>query len=251
MTKKVLLTTLFFLFTLSRAGFTLSIHDLGYSSDDVQLLLAGNRLNNLVGSIDQLDYLPQTLFALNVRDILAQQHPRTLIEAAYFLPLRGASTLNLFNSLLNIESLSGLEFFSRGERRVKTLIHTVTVVDGPGGQPITIPSVTTVPSRLVLYFVQDDETFGVANYRATFLSHSNQLAITITNLQVLRQSIFRVADNESMHTTFIVVPINEGVLLYGLAINTRTAPFVVRNNMNESVLNRLDAFKNWFVSRYP
>jgi hypothetical protein len=231
------------------------LQDFGFSADQAERLGNGERLSNLTRNFDDLALMPQTAFADRLRESIGESRSKTFVEALYYIPtLTDASQLALVNSLLKISTLSGLQYYSRSEKITKTLIYSVSIIGEPGSKDF-LPdlTVTQVPEQITFLFNQDDETFGAADYEALLQTdrRSGEISIAITNLDPLKQSVIKVADVRGMHTYLLAIPCDEGVLLYGLITNAKAAPSIIRNRMNESLLNRLDALKLWFVERYP
>jgi hypothetical protein len=231
------------------------LQNFGFTSQQAIALLNGERLDNLTNQFDGLSLFPKTSFSNQIYALIKKNKAKTFVEALYYVPsLTGASQLAFTNALLNVKSLDGLQYFSHSENRIKTLIYSVNVIPEVGSRDF-IPSfrVNSVPLQLNFFFNQNDETFGSADYEALFKSDSTsgELALVISNSSVLRQSVLTVANKGGMHTYILAIPMNQGMLLYSLITNDKATPSIIRDRMNISLLNRLDALKGWVVNNYP
>lgn len=232
----------------------MSLMELGYTSDNVAKLLNGDRLSATAGATQELYFMPKSLLINSIRQSLISKAPTTLVEAAYYIPkIKANSISSLYNSLLDVKTLEGLEFYSRSEKKVKVLVYSAFTVDAVGSKtPMAVNKISNIPAEYSFIINQDDETFGNAYYNVLINNDrkTNEIAMRITNVSSLKQKGIKMAGVGDMQTCIISIPLKNGLLVYNLATNKKSPPSFVKDKMNQSLLNRLDAYKNWIVARY-
>lgn len=201
---------------------------------------------------EDLFYLPKTEPFLSIQKDLASKQNKTNLEAVYYIPnMPMPSALRLQNSLLKITTLAGLQYYSRSEKIVKTLIYELYPVDEKTLQKTADPSVSKITSKISFRVFQDDETFGKAHYQITMTYYPSAIfSVHIKNIQPLKKGIFTMAKEGESELFMNIIPVDNDLLIYALSSTRQAPPAFVKKNADESLFNRMDAYKNWIITRY-
>lgn len=252
---RILVSFVFFM-SLSSPLFSFSLSGLfpQLSQTELDTLVSEGSLRESVSAPQDLNYLPNVPLFLSFQDYLTGIPTKSNLDVIYYIPNVGqVPTLKLLNSLLQISTLSGLEFFSRSEKKVKTLIYDVFVIDKPSTsmEKHPDPVLQKVSPETNLFIQQDDETFGKAIYQVTVsYSPENSIGLRIVNLEPLKKGLITMAKEGEFNFFMGLFPVGNDLVIYGITTNKNTPPAFVKKQADASLYNRLDAFKSWIVQRY-
>jgi hypothetical protein len=228
------------------------LSSLGLDATVLATLEAEGKVTATGTSISDIKLMPNALLSAQLQGDLAQKGVKSTVESLYLLPnAKGLSTLALYQRLLNIASLDGLEFYSRSEKKLKTLIYNAHFVESMSNKtPIDSPR----PSALVPLWqgimMQNDETFGAKHYSVALHANNNELLMLTRNIDKLTQGIITTANQGEMLMALYLIQTPQGLLIYQLIANTQGVPGFVRNKAYESLFNRQEAFKTWIAALY-
>ncbi len=231
----------------------LTLADLFPSLDEKQISLLKQEgvLRSSDFKVEELPYLPHLEPFLSIQKELITKKAKTNLEAVYYvrnLPL--ASILKLQNSFLKVSTLTGLEFYSRSEKTVKTLIYELYAIDEKTSEKIPDLSISKPTTQISFPIFQDDETFGKVHYQMTMNYHPGPvLSVHIENIQPLKKGIFTMAQEGESELFMSIIPVGNDLIIYALSSIRQSPPSFVKKNANESLFHRMDAYKNWTISR--
>ncbi len=201
---------------------------------------------------EELPYLPRIEPFLSMQKKLSEKNPKSNLEAVYYVRnLPAAPVLKLQNSFLKVSTLTGLEFYSRSEKAVKTLIYELYAIDEKTSEKIPDLSISKPTPEISFPIFQDDETFGKVHYQMTMRYHAGPvLSVHIENIQPLKKGIFTMAKERESELYMSIIPVGNDLVIYALSSIRQAPPSFVKKNADESLFNRMDAYKNWTVSRF-
>ncbi len=158
-----------------------------------------------------------------------------------------STLLKVYNLLLSVSSMKGLEYYSASRGRMRTLFAESYAIRSPENPaPVPDPMVDTIPSEQVLFVFQEDLTFGKNLSRWNYRSKGDELSISITNLTPMKYSFFTVADPGNMQIHLLVVPAEEGIAFYGCMVAKSPRFLGLEKTRTESFYNRIKALFSWF-----
>ena len=159
--------------------------------------------------------------------------------------------LVLYNILQSVSTLEGLEYYSASRGEMRLLFEESWVIADPDDkEPLPDRLAVSVPARESIFIHQKDKSFGSNESVMTFRAASDVFATDIINLTPMRyKGIIKVVDPENMQVHLIVVPVDEGLLLYGtMSAQTRNVKAFLDRARN-SFTNRVVALTGWYKDR--
>ena len=156
-----------------------SLEDL--SPTQAAALIAGERPVVSQFRNPQPRLLPQNeTLARLVRELHQDLNPSVMVETLYIYTkpqnaekpaLSAGEKAALYNSVLALSSLAGLEYFSASRGVMRTFYEISTVIDSPTGRrPIPDPAFARPQEELTVFARQKDLTFGDNIYQYNFYS---------------------------------------------------------------------------------
>ena len=159
-----------------------------------------------------------------------------------------ADRTRLYNILRSISSLEGVQYYSASRGRMRTLIEESYAIDDPSEcVRQKDPLVAEVPPESEIYICQHDTTFGRNVYTARYQYSGESFLMRVENLTPLRFFFFFSVQPERFRSFVLVVPYEDGLIIYGLTcLETSVLPGL-RNRLGESLYNRIKAYQDWFT----
>ncbi len=160
--------------------------------------------------------------------------------------------LILYNILRSVSTLQGLEYYSASRDEIRLLFEESWVIADVKKPKDALPDpiVSTIPDEDTILIHQKDKSFGNNQSEMTFCVRSDVFAACIINLTPMRyKGIIRVVNPENMQIHLIVVPVEEGLLMYGtMSARTRDVKSFISRARN-SFTNRVIALTGWYRTR--
>ncbi|MCG8454400.1 MAG: hypothetical protein MI717_14605 [Spirochaetales bacterium] len=232
------------------------------SSEDKNTLQGEHSLLRFHGEGMSPNLIPETSLAAPVVRSMFAGNLNIGIEGLFFYPTESLPQsytsmnpqereLTLYNILRSVSTLQGLEYYSASRGEMRLLFEESWAIANE--KDITAqpnPLVSTIPPSDEIFIYQKDKSFGKNRYTMGFEARPDAMAIEINNLTPLRYAGFiKVVDSQAMQIHLIVVPTQEGLLLYG-AMAARTANIkAFRDKARSSFTNRVIAITEWYRQR--
>lgn len=158
--------------------------------------------------------------------------------------------LKIYNILLSISTMEGIEYYSASRGRMRTLFSESYCIDSPqerNRQPD--PQVQLIPASKNVYSLQTDLTFGENIYLTELHHGDNYILMKSQNLTTMRY-LFLPAVRPNRSVTFLIlIPAGEQLIFYGLSGLRSYAFSGIQKKRAASLYNRNVAIYNWFVER--
>ena len=251
----VLLAALFCFFSAGMA-FGFNMEDL-ISREQVNALIAGDK----PVAVQFKDPLPQlcpkneTLARLIERERLDLE-PSVMVETLnlYRKPPEAAKAAmnireesELFNGILALSTLTGLQYFSVSRGEMRTFYETSYVIDGPSGKkPIPDPVLPFSRSGITIYARQKDLTFGDNRYKYDYTVSSGALIFAQQNLTSLSYGIIPAIGRNKLRSIFAILDAEEYLLIYAVSMAKTASVPGMRERIGNSFTNRVEAVLHWF-----
>jgi len=156
----------------------------------------------------------------------------------------------IFNRLLAISSLQGLEYYSASRGVMRTLYEMSHVIDSPTAKrPIPDPEFSELPAEFSLYARQRDLTFGDNIYRYDFHTTEHALIFTQQNLTSLNVGIIPAIGKEKLRSTFAVFDTGNYLLVYVVSMAKAASLPGMRDRVGNSFSTRAQAVIAWFSNQ--
>jgi len=207
--------------------------------------------------------LPSTPLSATVERQIAEADLNIGIEVLYFvsnssLPSAYHSVsidkrqLILYNILRSISTLQGLTYYSASRSKDRLLFEESWVIAN-SDEPKTAlgdPIVEDIVPLDTILIHQKDKSFGSNQSKVTYRSAGSDMSIAIENLTPMRyKGLIRVVNPGKMQIRIIVIPIREGLLIYGaMAARTLNVKSFLKR-AQASFTNRIIAVTGWYLDR--
>jgi len=156
----------------------------------------------------------------------------------------------LFNAVIALSSLAGIQYFSASRGGMRTLYETSHVIDGPSTRrPVADPVFDRPPAALALYARQKDLTFGDNVYRYDFFAVPGMLIVGQRNLTALSVGFITAVGRNNLRATVAILDAGEYLLVYAVSMARTAALPGMRERVGGSVVTRTEAILQWFSDR--
>ena len=160
--------------------------------------------------------------------------------------------LTLYNILRSVSTLQGLEYYSASRGEMRLLFEeswAIADIRKPK-EALPDPLVSTIPGEDTILIHQKDKSFSNNESSMTFRAGANAFATDIVNLTPMRYKGFiRIADPGNMQIHLIVVPVEEGLLMYGTMSAKTLNVKAFLDRAQNSFTNRVIALTGWYRTR--
>jgi len=156
----------------------------------------------------------------------------------------------LYNEILALSTLAGIQYFSTTRGINRTLYETSQVIDGPSTRrPIADPVFPQPQAELTLYVRQQDLTFGDNIYRYSFFTAPGAFIITQQNITALTVGIITAVGRNNLRSTIAILDAGEYILVYAVSMARAASLPGMRERVGSSFTTRTKAVIQWFTGR--
>jgi hypothetical protein len=156
----------------------------------------------------------------------------------------------LFNQLLALSTLSGIQYYSASRKTMRTFYETSQVIDGPESrQPLPDPVYAAPPAALTVYARQKDLTFGDNIYRYDYRCEADAFFFVQENLTAMNAGIIPAVGRNKFRTVMAVIDAGDSLLVYAVAMAKTVAVPGLGGRIGNSFTNRAAAILKWFSGR--
>lgn len=240
--------------------------------DEALILLSSANRENLVelGELRQFhptrmdaQLLPSTPLSASIERQVAEAGLNIGIEVLRFvsnsrLPSAYHSAsiderqLNLYNILRSVSTLQGLTYYSASRGETRLLFEESWAIGSLSKPKIALPDPIVekiVPLDTILIH-QRDKSFGSNRSKVAYRSVGRDMSIAIENITPMRyKGLIRVVNPGKMHIRIIIVPVQEGLLIYGnMAAKTLNVRAFLKR-AESSFTNRIISLTRWYLNR--
>ncbi len=212
-----------------------------------ELRISGEVTFSMNDGIDT-SMVPEVSLSSEVRDTLETGPDIMGIRSLFLLPFpeKEEPLVFLINSMTNVSSLEGIEYYSASRNRNRTLFNRAYVLSSPAGDsPAPDPTFTVLPEEFTLPVFLEDTTFGEARYELSFKTSGDCILATLVNRTPLSLGPLKVTDSGDTVFTLLAVPMNNSLLLFASGTAKPGAGVLFRGSVERSLYNRIYALKEW------
>ena len=153
----------------------------------------------------------------------------------------------LYNSILALSTLAGLQYFSASRGVMRTFYETSSVIDGPvTKKPLPDPVYSRPPGELTVYARQKDLTFGDNIYQFDFYSSPGIMIFVQQNLTALTAGIIPAVGKNKLRSIVAILDAGEFILVYAASMAKTVALPGMKERVGNSFANRAEAVLHWF-----
>lgn len=204
--------------------------------------------------------MPQTVWTRELFKTFTQDlDPNIIVETLYLY--KKPATANpqgwteaersaLYNALMALSSLKGIEYFSASHNKMRVFYESSVVIDAPTTKkPLADPVVEVPPEKKVLYAEQRDSTFGTNVYRYDFYSQPDAFALVQENLTTLSFGILPLIGKSKLRSVVMVFDTGNSMVIYGVSVMNAVLLPGFQGKILDSFSNRTNAIYQWFKTR--
>ena len=203
--------------------------------------------------------LPQNeVLAKFIMDTHQELSPNVMVETLNLYPkpqgannvLSAEEKIALYNSVLAISSLTGLEYFSASRGGMRTLYEISTVINDPVERiPVPDPFFSQLQEEISLYARQKDLTFGNNIYQFDFYTADGAIFFIQQNLTPLSLGIFPAIGRNRLRSAVAIMDAGEYLLIYVASMANVVSLPGMNERVGTSFANRAEAIFNWFSAQ--
>jgi hypothetical protein len=161
-----------------------------------------------------------------------------------------AERAGLFNQLLAISSLAGIQYYSASRGTMRTFYESSAVIDSPSSKRvIPDPVYASPPQSLTLYARQKDLTFGDNIYRYDYRSGTDAVFFVQENMTALTAGIIPAVGKNRLRSVFAVIDCGDSLLIYAVSIAKAAALPGMDERIGNSFSSRAEAIFKWFSGK--
>jgi hypothetical protein len=173
------------------------------------------------------------------------EHSRTSVDSWDNVQKTG-----LFNQLLAISTLTGIEYYSASRGETRTFFEYSQVIDGPETKyPLPDPVYTSPPEELTLYARQVDLTFGDNVYHYDYLTARSGIFFVQENITALTIALIPVVGKNNLRSVLAVFDCGDVLLIYAVSTARTLSVPGMGERIGNSFRNRAEAVLKWFAGR--
>jgi hypothetical protein len=207
-----------------------------------RLMPTHNELRRLVG--DTTASLDPNLF-VETLSLYRPNRPQGSAAA-----LTSDEQTSLFNQLVALSTLSGIQYYSESRRAMRTFYESSRVIDSPTAKnPQPDPVFTSPPATLTLYARQKDLTFGDNIYSFNYRSSADALLFVQENLTAMNAGIIPAVGKNRLRTVIFVFNATATTEIYTAAMAKAVSLPGMGERIGASFSNRVQAVLKWFEGR--
>jgi hypothetical protein len=174
------------------------------------------------------------------------------IQHLLLVPLeKSYSPRAIYNTLLSVSTMSGIEYFSHSRQRYRIFYHTVYAVSEMNrNSQIPDPELTerNLPEEKELLIYQHDSSFGKYYTQLRYLYDGKSFILSMENKTSLIYKLIRVLKPGNLRIKFFIKPSSKGLLLYVHCSADAATLFGLDKRVEKSLTNRLRAIAEWFTA---
>jgi hypothetical protein len=158
----------------------------------------------------------------------------------------GAERAAIFNSVLAISSLEGIQYYSASREAMRTFYEYSRVIDSPDTKGELPDPRYAEPLDLSLYARQRDLTFGDNIYEYRYHSGPDSLIFVQRNLTALKIGIVSAVGRDKLRSLVAIIDAGDSLLVYAVSLARASALPGLGNRIGNSFTNRAQAILDWF-----
>ena len=158
-----------------------------------------------------------------------------------------AERLRLYNGLLALSTLTGLQYYSASRKTMRTFYENSYVIADPSAKTaVPDPVFQIAPSRLTIFARQKDLTFGDNIYQYDYYSFPGAQILVQENLSSLNYGIITAVGKNRLRSVMAVIDAGEYLLVYAVSMARAASLPGMKERIGNSFSNRAEAMLKWF-----
>lgn len=212
---------------------------------------------------NQLELLPDSVYSSKIKSNLvkkdAKNYPFNYESLYYKSKTELLKTSNSASKNIDINDISricrsvskmeGMKYYSSTRKKEVVLYETAYMLDGPDGVKIDDVNTGNADGQ-VSYCMQDDNSFGVCQYKLNYYQSEKEMMAVFTNISTIGLGPFKAIYPECMTINILVLDCGENILFY-ICCDLDSVKFPgIKAQITDSMTSRMDAIYNWFIKQF-
>lgn len=223
------------------------------SPEERSTLYSSGEISRYFFDTENPEYLFNTTFSDDFLNEFSNLDITIGVESLYFLKYNesfngaGVTPLSIYNTLLSIKTMKGIEYYSQSREKMRTLFtESYGISNLDDQEPLADPVVETIPSFFNRFLLQTDKTFGENLYKSIYRYDKDVIWVNMTNKTKMKYMFIPMLKPEKMSINLFILQIEEGLLFYGITAAETISFFGLEKAKKESFYNRMKAMFIWF-----
>lgn len=225
----------------------------GLGPKDMTDLVSGAMVTAWPSKAADVRLLPRGAAGSRLAQLAEWDGATVLVESAFLyrgFRLGPTAMLDLVNSLLDIETLSGVTYYSERKNGIAVLFDEVYRVDVPGSTVRIRPSpLSSLPPVLDSTIHLKDSNFGRSWYALSLEQLPDGMVLSLQNHRPLSFMMVQAFPAAAVRMRVAVVPVDEGIYIAALCAADPSKVVSSFVDMYSAMEKRLTAVQGWVVSR--
>lgn len=193
---------------------------------------------------------------LLIDEVRRDLDPSVMVETLYLYKkpyeaeknaLSAEEEAELFNSVLALSTLAGLQYYSVSRGAMRTFYETSIRIDGPSTKKLLPdPGYSRPPAELMIYARQKDLTFGDNIYQYNYHFTPGAIVFTQQNLSILTYGIIPAVGKNKLRSTVAILDAGDYLLVYAVSMAKAASLPGMKDRIGNSFANRAEAITKWF-----
>jgi len=156
----------------------------------------------------------------------------------------------LYNGILALSTLAGLQYYSASRGTMRTFYETSSVIDGQSTKkPLPDPVYSRPPAKLTIQARQKDLTFGDNIYQYDYYSETGAFFFIQQNLTSLSYGIIPAVGKNKLQSVAAIIDAGNYILVYIASMSKAVSLPGMKERIGNSFANRSEALFNWFSNQ--
>lgn len=222
------------------------------SSSEQKRLIDTGELTSFGSNLNDLSLWRRTPFADMVRSSIPDKPSTIAAEGLFFMDKPASASaaeldLKILKSLTAFSTMKGLLVYSDSQKKMETFIYDSFRVDTLATRrPMPDPVFNELPSHNEYVLFQKEEQTGDVYSAMTVDLAGDYVKALMTNLTALDFLGFRLVAPEQLNTLFVIMPMGDKIVLYGVTIANTPHLFGLERMKQKSFFYRMKALASWF-----
>ncbi|MDR1128434.1 MAG: hypothetical protein LBL20_03900 [Treponema sp.] len=161
-----------------------------------------------------------------------------------------AEQLRLYNGVLALSTLTGLQYYSASRKTMRTFYESSFVIDDPSAKTAAAdPVFRNPPARFTIFARQKDLTFGDNTYQYDYYSFPDALIFVQENLSSLNYGIITAVGKNRLRSAVAVIDAGDYLLVYAVSMAKAASLPGMKQRIGNSFSNRAEAVLRWFEGK--
>jgi hypothetical protein len=220
-------------------------------------LLQNGEINRTVLNDPTLALVPKIVDKDAIVASVRQMNPAIVAEVLLLHPMKSrepnvrASAEKIHATVLKVNTLKGIEYWSASRKQMRVFINDAFVTDTADSRK-KLPDPAFVPSDLdlSLFAFLQDSSFGDYSCSIRYRFHDDSISMDMENTTTIWVFFIPAVDPGHLRSYLYILPGTDSILFYGFGCVNIVNLFGLVESKRDSLYNRVKAMYAWFLSQY-